>query len=199
MDPQHPATCLQQLIIPTIMPAGLDTHRIINEHEWFIEARIQQRIHKLEAMPATIADGIFDPNIDVTDDDKKNINASATTLESLKHYNALIHPSSTVHGKLHAVIELKSLRPLDKQRALRASVTERLTHGTMLPLNCLDFRHVRKPTIRDARMTEQLERKQRLERERRAKHKHVEQLNAICNHGREVWYVIIPDQHQDGN
>jgi len=37
------------------------------------------------------------------------------------------------------------------------------------------------------RMTEQLERKkQRLERERRAKHKHVEHLNAICNHGKEL-------------
>jgi ATP-dependent helicase STH1/SNF2 len=56
----------------------------------------------------------------------------------------------------------------------------------MLPLNRLDFCRVRKPTIRDARMTEQLERKQRLERERRAKHKHVEQLNAICNPGKEL-------------
>jgi ATP-dependent helicase STH1/SNF2 len=44
----------------------------------------------------------------------------------------------------------------------------------MLPLNRLDFRRTRKPTIRDAHMTEQLERKQCPERERRAKHKHVE-------------------------
>jgi len=190
MDPQHLATRLQRLIIPTIMPAGLDAHQIINERERFIEARIQQRIRELEAMPATMGDGIFDPNIDVAEDDRKedkeNTNTSGTTLESLKHYSALIHPISTVHGKLRAVIELKSLRLLDKQRALRASVAERLTHGTMLPLNRLDFRRVRKPTIRDARMTEQLERKQRLERERRAKHKHVEQLNAICNHGKEL-------------
>jgi len=56
----------------------------------------------------------------------------------------------------------------------------------MLPLNRLDFRRVRKPTIRDARTTEQLERKQRLECERRAKHKHVEQLTVICNHGKEL-------------
>jgi ATP-dependent helicase STH1/SNF2 len=158
------------------MPAGLDAHQIINEREQFIEARIQQRIRELEDMPSTMGDGIFDPNIDVTEDDskedKENINTSATTtLESLKPYSALIHPSSTVHGKLRAVIELKSLRLLDKQRALRASVAER---------------RVRKPTIRDAHMTEQLERKQRLERERRAKHKHVEQLNAICNHGKEL-------------
>ncbi|KAL7285940.1 LOW QUALITY PROTEIN: hypothetical protein ACG7TL_001055 [Trametes sanguinea] len=44
----------------------------------------------------------------------------------------------------------------------------------------------RKPAVRDARMTEQLERKQRIERERRAKQKHVEQLNIICAHGKEV-------------
>lgn len=82
---------------------------------------------------------------------KENINTSATTtLESLKPYSALIHPSSTVHGKLRAVIERKSLRLLDKQRALRASVAGRLTHGTMSPLNHLDFRRVRKPTIHDA-------------------------------------------------
>src|ERR1700694_4688434 len=33
MDPQLFATRLQQLIIPTIMPAGLDAHQIINERE----------------------------------------------------------------------------------------------------------------------------------------------------------------------
>ena len=35
-------------------------------------------------------------------------------------------------------------------------------------------------------MTEQFEWKQRLEREQQAKHKHVERLNAICNHGKEL-------------
>jgi ATP-dependent helicase STH1/SNF2 len=58
----------------------------------------------------------------------------------------------------------------------RLPLAERLAHGTML-------------TIRDARMTEQLERKQGLERERRAKHKHVEQLTVICNHGKELLAV----------
>ena len=186
MDPQHFATRLQRLIIPTIMPAGLDAQQIINERERFIDARIQQRIRELESMPTTMGDGIFDPNFDAKEDETKEDKESATmTLESFS-YSALIHPSPTAHGKLRAVIELKSLRLLDKQRALRASVAERLTHGTMLPFNRLDFRRVRKPTIRDARMTEQLERKQRLERERRAKHKHVEQLTVICSHGKEL-------------
>ena len=182
MDPQLFATRLQRLVIPTIMPAGLDAHQIINERERFIDARIQQRIRELEAIPATIGDGMFDPNVDVSENDgkadKENANASA--------YSALIHPSPTAHSKLRAVTELKSLRLLDKQRTLRASIAERLTHGTMLPLNRLGMRRVRKPTIRDAHMTDQLERKQRLERERRAKHKHVERLTVICNHGKDL-------------
>jgi ATP-dependent helicase STH1/SNF2 len=87
------------------------------------------------------------------------------------------------------VIELRSLRVLDKQRALRAMVAERLTHGSLLPLNRSDFRRARKPTIRDTHTTETLERKQRVDRERRAKQKHVEQLGIICAHGREVLSV----------
>jgi ATP-dependent helicase STH1/SNF2 len=74
-------------------------------------------------------------------------------------------------------------------------VAETLTHGSLLPLNRPDFRRFRKPTIRDARVTEQLERKQRIDRERRAKSKHVEQLDVICAHGREV--VAVNHAAQD--
>jgi ATP-dependent helicase STH1/SNF2 len=201
MDPALFATRLQRLMIPTIMPAGLDAHQIINERERFIDARIQQRIRELEAMPSTMGDGTFDANIDVTQDDtakEDKENDSKGSLDTLNPYSALIHPSNTAHGKLRALIELKSLRVLDKQRAMRAQVAERLTHGAMLPINRLDFRRTRKPTIRDARLTEQLERKQRLERERRAKHKHVEQLGVICNHGREVIAVNRAAQDRIG-
>ena len=56
-----------------------------------------------------------------------------------------------------------------------------------------------KPTIHDAHITEQLERKQRLERERCAKHKHVEQLSVICSHwhGRKVIAVNRVAQDKD--
>ncbi|PPQ84062.1 hypothetical protein CVT26_013991, partial [Gymnopilus dilepis] len=139
LDPALFATRLQRLIIPTIMPAGLDAHQIINEHERSIEARIQQRIRELESMPSTMGDGSFEANIDVMQEDKpkadkENDSSIATPLETLKPYSALIHPSTTAHGKLRAFIELKSLRVLDKQRAVRAQ-----------------FRKTRKPTTRDAR------------------------------------------------
>ena len=93
-------------------------------------------------MPATIGDGSFDTTIDVTQnenvkEDKENDGTISTPLDALKPYSALIHPSNTAHGKIRALIELKALRVVDKQRAMRAQVAERLSHSTMLPLNRL--------------------------------------------------------------
>ncbi|KAG1825464.1 SNF2 family N-terminal domain-containing protein [Suillus subaureus] len=173
VDPTMVATRLQRLLIPSIMPAGLDVHQIINERDRFIEARVQQRIKELEEIPATIGDGNFDSLADVI-------------LGSHKQEPANDNSALSPHGKLRAMIELKSLKVLEKQRAMRAIVAERLIQGTLLPLNRVDFRRARKPTLRDARMTEQAERKQRIDRERRAKHKHVEQLGVICQHGRDI-------------
>ena len=44
-----------------IMSVGLDAHQIANERERFIEARIQQHIRELEAMPVTMGDVILSP------------------------------------------------------------------------------------------------------------------------------------------
>ena len=187
VDPTMFATRLQRLLIPSIMPPGLDVHQIVNERDRFIESRIAQRIRELEGMDAMMGDGGFDSLADdilglVTD---KQTALSVGTIDAL---NAPVstHPAPNAHGKLRAMIELKSLRLLEKQRSMRALVAERLIQGTLLPLNRADFRRARKPTLRDARMTEQAERRQRVDRERRAKHKHVEQLGVICAHGKEV-------------
>ncbi|KAI0271595.1 SNF2 family N-terminal domain-containing protein [Gloeopeniophorella convolvens] len=185
--PEAYATRLQRLLVPSLMPMGLDPHQIINERQRFVEARIQQRIRELEAMPSTMGDGGLEP---VDDDESKENVVKSEQQGTFKALNLeYVHPPSTAHGKLRAMIELKSLRVLDKQRALRALVAERLAHGTLLPLNRSDFRRIRKPTLRDTHTTETLERKQRIDRERRAKQKHVEQLSIICAHGREVLSV----------
>ncbi|KAF7367428.1 Chromatin structure-remodeling complex subunit snf21 [Mycena sanguinolenta] len=184
VDPKLFATRLQRLVIPTIMPTGLDARQIIEERDRFIEARMQQRIRELEALPSTMGDGGFETGLnpqDIAKDDKENAVDTKPDPSSLP---TLI--SSTSHGKIRALIELKSLRLLDKQRVLRAQVAETLIHGSLLPLNRPDFRRYKKPTIRDTRTTEQLERKQRIDRERRAKSKHVEQLDVICEHARQV-------------
>ena len=197
VDPTMFATRLQRLLIPSFMPPGLDVHQVVNERDRFIEARIAQRIRELEGMDAMMGDGGFDSLADdifgsLTDGQPADASNAAGDAQS-----ALVstHPAPNAHGKLRAMIELKSLRVLEKQRSMRALVAERLIQGTLLPLNRADFRRVRKPTLRDARMTEQAERRQRVDRERRAKHKHVEQLGVICTHGREV--ISICRQAQD--
>ena len=188
VDPTMFATRLQCLLIPSFMPPGLDVHQIVNERDRFIEARIAQRVRELEGMDAMMGDGGFDSLADDilgTLADKQTTTLSIGTIEAQSTL-ASTHPAPNAHGKLRAMIELKSLRLLEKQRSMRALVAERLIQGTLLPLNRADFRRVRKPTLRDARMTEQAERRQRVDRERRAKHKHVEQLGVICAHGKEV-------------
>jgi ATP-dependent helicase STH1/SNF2 len=182
MDPAAFASRMQRLLVPSVMPAGLDAHQLLAERARYVDARVQRRIDELEALPATLGEGggLDDTGAPPPPADDPNAAPEASALA------ALAFPSAAAHGKLRALIELKALRVLDKQRELRALVAERLTHGTLLPLNRAEFRRVRRPTGRDARTTEQLERKQRLDRERRAKQKHVEQLGLICAHGREV-------------
>ncbi|VDC02001.1 unnamed protein product [Peniophora sp. CBMAI 1063] len=160
---------LQRLLVPSVMPAGLDPQSLLAERSRFIDARIAQRVHELEELPATIQDGGLEPPIP-SDDEPLSL-------------------QSTSHGKLRALIELKSLKVVSKQRALREAIAERLAHGTLLPLNRLDFRRIRRPALRDVHTTEQAERKQRVDRERRAKQKHVAQLDALAAHGREVLRV----------
>jgi ATP-dependent helicase STH1/SNF2 len=182
VDPTMFATRLQRLLIPSFVPPGLDVHQIVNERDRFIEARVAQRIRELEGMDAMMGDGGFDSLAD-------DILGPPTDMQATDGPGDApvpTHPAPNAHGKLRAMIELKSLRVLEKQRSMRALVAERLIQGTLLPLNRADFRRARKPTLRDARMTEQAERRQRVDRERRAKHKHVEQLGVICTHGREL-------------
>ncbi|GJJ08782.1 hypothetical protein Clacol_003001 [Clathrus columnatus] len=170
------ATKQHRLLMPSLMPSGLDPHDIIAERNRFIEARIEQRIYELSNLPSTIGDGSLPFVISGDGSDKETV---------IKNQ----YPSATSHGKLRALIELKGLRVREKQRVLRAQVVERLTHGTLLPIDRKDFRRFRKPTMRDARATEQLERNQRLDRERRAKQKHLEYLGVICKHGQDLLEV----------
>ncbi|KAJ3709458.1 SNF2 family N-terminal domain-containing protein [Lentinula raphanica] len=113
LDPAMFATRLQRLLVPTIMPPGLDAQQILNERDRYIEARIQQRMRELESIPST----------------------NDLIEESMPDSESPLTFPATSNGKLSALIELKSLRLIEKQQ----------------------FRRTRKPTIRDARTTEQLE------------------------------------------
>ncbi|GAA5901825.1 hypothetical protein JCM8208_003598 [Rhodotorula glutinis] len=170
----HGTTSRRPLLIPNLLPAGLDPQAVIDERNRFIDARIQQRRRELEELPA---------------------NLSQTDLSSLARggADAEVDPSSSSSSslasqKVRALVELKSLRLLERQRALREQVVHGLKPACSLalPLDRTLFRRVRKPSLADARQIEQLERKQKLERERRAKQKHLDHLSDITEHGRHL-------------
>ena len=177
---------MQRILIPSIMPQGLDPHQVAVERSRYIDARIEQRIRDLLALPVTIADAGRSENMgDAVDnvDDFGNFSSAARELKITNH-SLVVMPNA--RDKLCVLIELKALRVRDKQRALRSQIVEKLQHGTLLPLDRRDFSRTRRPTLRDAHSTEQAERKQRVDREQRAKQKHLQQLDGICKHGHDV-------------
>lgn len=173
-DDDYTATKQQRLLIPSLMPAGLEPRLLLEERDRFVQARIRQRIRELESFPADMS--------------------QSPTMASLKGKENAHDLTSQLHGshlqgdnaKLKALIELKSLHLLEKQKQLREQVVQSLNLATTLGLDRVAFRRVKKQTLRDARMTEQLERKQRVEREKRARQKHIDYLSTICNHGRDL-------------
>jgi ATP-dependent helicase STH1/SNF2 len=163
----------QRVLMPTIFPEGLDAVAILAERRKFIDARIEQRLKELSQLASTVPEGLDGPPV-ATDESAKRPSSRVT------------FPSQMAQGKLRLLIEQKSLSLRHKQRQLRQAVVEKMILGTVLPTERKDFRRIRKPTLRDARLTEAAERKQRLERERRAKQKHLDYLRVICAHGAKM-------------
>ncbi|RKO92339.1 SNF2 family N-terminal domain-containing protein [Blyttiomyces helicus] len=96
--------------------------------------------------------------------------------------------SNDAGQKIKALIELKSLRLLDKQRRLRSEIVGSLSRATTLS-TAVDrnaFRRVKKQSLREVRSTERQERTQRVEREKRDRAKHGEYLNSILHHGAQL-------------
>ncbi|KAH8822409.1 SNF2-family ATP dependent chromatin remodeling factor snf21 [Flagelloscypha sp. PMI_526] len=153
-------TRLQKLIVPTVTPLGLDANAILAERDRFIDARIRNRISELEALPSTLSESGLVPTDPAQDEPTDTVQ---TDLQ------ALLGPSTSQNqAKVRALIELKALKLREKQRQLRSLVANTLLRSAPIPLN---------------------QRKQRLERERRAKSKHVEHLSVIVNHARDVQTV----------
>jgi ATP-dependent helicase STH1/SNF2 len=98
--------------------------------------------------------------------------------------------------KMKALIELKALNLLDKQRQLRYELLQSVSKATTLStaIDRSSFRRNKKQSLREARQTEKQERALRGEKEKRERQKHVDFLNHILNHGRE--FMSFHRQHQ---
>jgi ATP-dependent helicase STH1/SNF2 len=162
-----------RILMPTIFPEGLDVLSLLAERRRYVDARIGQRLSELSQLSSTVGEILDGPPVNADEGSKR------------PSYRATF-PSTTAHGKIRLLIEQKGLSLKNRQRQLRQMVVEKMLQGTVLPTDRKEFRRVRKPTLRDARITEAAERKQRLERERRAKQKHLDYLNVICKHGAQL-------------
>ncbi|MFH4977868.1 hypothetical protein AB6A40_004577 [Gnathostoma spinigerum] len=89
--------------------------------------------------------------------------------------------------RIKAEIELRALRLLNLQNQIRAEVLSQLKKDTTLEtaLNPYAYRRTKRQNLREARVTEKLEKQQKLEQERRRRQKHNEFLQAILQHGKD--------------
>ncbi|KAI1814839.1 SNF2 family N-terminal domain-containing protein [Poronia punctata] len=149
-----------RLIVPSIFPTGVDFEQLRHEREIIVYNRMAARYAELKAIPANIAH--WD-----------------TTKES-------VDPDDSVKRK--AIIELKALSLYAKQRALREKIGRSMMHYDNLAMttNRSQYRRTKKQSVREARITEKLEKQQRDAREHREKKKHIDFLQSVQHHKSEI-------------
>jgi ATP-dependent helicase STH1/SNF2 len=151
----------KRLRIPCLMPVGVDLDQIREERERIIYNRIQTRKAELAALPA---------NIGVWDTSKSEA------------------PVGDDSVKLKALIEFKMLSLLQKQRDFRRDIQQDLfTYDNLaMTANRSQHRRMKKQSLREAKITEKLEKQQRDARETKEKKKQFDHLQSIINHGLEL-------------
>jgi ATP-dependent helicase STH1/SNF2 len=150
----------QRLCIPSVFPSGIDYGQLRHEREIIIFNRMKARYAELKALPGNLAH--WDTSKDVVEAD------------------------DTVKRK--AIIELKALGLYAKQRALREKIGRQMMHFDNLAMttNRSQYRRTKKQSVREARITEKLEKQQRDAREHREKKKHTDFLESVQHHKLEI-------------
>ena len=146
--------------IPGVFPTGIDFDHLRYEREVVIFNRMSQRYSELKGLPANLAHW---------DSSKEDLEAD----DALKR---------------KAIIEMKSLSLYAKQRSLRDKIGRQMMHYDNLAMttNRSHYRRMKKQNIREARITEKLEKQQRDARENREKKKHIDFLRAIYQHRADI-------------
>lgn len=128
-------------------------------HEFIITNRISQRILELESLPS---------NMGMRDAKEEDLGKANGTEDKLK---------------VKAVAELKALRLLTKQKSLRQHLVYCKAQTSVVTdsvINRALNRRAKVQTAHEMRLTEQLERQQRLERERKQREEIMAYVNAVC-------------------
>ncbi|KAH6660788.1 SNF2-family ATP dependent chromatin remodeling factor snf21 [Truncatella angustata] len=150
----------KRLIIPSITPTGIDFEQLRHEREIIVFNRMKARYSELKAVPGNLA----------------HWDTAKETVEA----------DDTVRRK--ALIEYKALGLYAKQRQLREKIGRQMMHFDNLAMttNRSQYRRVKKQGVREARITEKLEKQQRDAREHREKKKHTDFLESVRHHKAEI-------------
>lgn len=152
-------------MIPSIMPSGVDIEKLRIDRELIVYNRMQARLTELRSLPVNLA------HLDTRKDD--------------------LVPEDTLKRK--ALIEMKMLGLYAKQRAMREKIGRQMIQYDNLAMtaNRSHYRRIKKVSVREARITEKLEKQQRDARETREKKKHTDYLTTVLNHQREVSMAAV--------
>ncbi|ETI22965.1 hypothetical protein G647_04761 [Cladophialophora carrionii CBS 160.54] len=147
--------------IPAILPMGIDSDQVREEQERLLYNRIQARKAELAALPVNIAAWDTSKSADPTADDSL---------------------------KIKALIEYKKLCLLQKQRDFRREIQQELFHYDNLAMtaNRSMHRRMKKQSLREARITEKLEKQQRDARENKEKARQSTHLQSIVAHAQDI-------------
>jgi len=148
--------------IPSLLPMGVDVEQVLEERERILYNRIQARKAELAALPVNMASW----------DSSQSAQASSMD-DSLK---------------LKALIEFKKLSLLQKQREFRREIQQELYAYDNLAMtaNRSMHRRMKKQSLREARITEKLEKQQRDARENKEKTRQSNRLQSIITHGQDI-------------
>ena len=148
-------------MIPSIMPLGVDPERVREERENMIYNRVVARKQELAKVSASI--GGWDTSKSDAPTDNTNV-------------------------KLRNLIEYKMLCLLPKQREMRQKISKEMAMSDNLSMtaNRSMYRRVKKQSLREARITEKLEKQQRDAAETKEKKKHTDFVRSITQHADDI-------------
>ncbi|CEP16839.1 hypothetical protein [Parasitella parasitica] len=163
----------QRLLLPDTAPQGISPYVILQEREKRIEQRAEQKLLELET---------------IVDDDRRDGSSNKQPLGYLlrEYYDDTVRTASP--ERLQSIVELKALQLRDKQAKLRQEIVKNMEEANRLAssVDRTAYRKIMKQTLREAKLTEKLERQQRIDREKKEKQRHLDYLQSVCNQGRDL-------------
>ncbi|PSS00932.1 SNF2 family N-terminal domain-domain-containing protein [Coniella lustricola] len=161
-----------RLFIPGLFPPGIDFDQLRADREKILFSRMSARYNELKNQPGNLA------HWDTAND-------NLTIDDSLRR---------------KAVIEMKSIALYTKQRRLREAIGRQMMQYDNLATttNRTQYRRLKKQSVREARITEKLEKQQRDARENREKKKHSDFLHAVFAHRHEILTTAASQQNKTG-